>query len=414
MDVWNAYESRGVGGDDGNDPRDMQTMKHFAEVLGLGLIGILDKVNDRPTTWSLRCKMRQQNVDTNELKYIKGELADKIGLSRLRKEKGFFTLPLYVRLYDLMWARDFYNYSHEGSRINASTLLNTHCYTAARQQEFWKDNEPDIKMSYCRRICKGMDYNKPQHPFAERFKGGITPQLFSQPLLYIEEVFRIRPAEGEGFFKIEWASEVLDKPVFPIWSQDGSGIKAKQPTTWGHNIRDWGERASILDLTIHDIRRETLIKVTGQVLISHYLHNLTTVDGTACYLGLQPRKDLTGDFRTATKVIQNPGSLPLVWLQSLKERDDYVAILRDIADLCLKIKATSNKEERDQYRAQRMAAYKKCSQLENEELKKFHNSEWQEQHETGWRKTHFDRIRHMTPERDRLARTLFKRHTRYC
>ncbi|KAK3935061.1 hypothetical protein QBC46DRAFT_424220 [Diplogelasinospora grovesii] len=351
MDIWDAYESRKIGGDDGDDPRNMQTMKHFAEVLGLGLMARLDTEKGVVTTTTVRNKMRQfynqwersrHKIISDEVKlsmapYIEGELADKIGLSRLRKDKGFFTRPLYVRMYELMWTRDSHEYVHEGSRVDASTLLNTHCYTAARLREVcgakyediicmvgWKDNELDIKMGFKREICKGLDYNH--------------------------------------------------------------GAPRGQVKKFAAHRND-------------------------QVLASHYLHNLTTVDGTACYLGLQPRKDLTGDFRTATKRIQNSGSLPSVWRKNLYQRDDYAAISKEIECLSLQIKRAGNEEEQDKYQAKRTAAYKKRAQLENEELKKYQGSARQElqgeQHQGGWRKTHFDRIRHMMPERNRLAHTLF-------
>ncbi|KAK3940946.1 hypothetical protein QBC46DRAFT_458631 [Diplogelasinospora grovesii] len=157
----------------------MKTMKHFAEVLGLGLMARLDTKKGVVTTSTVRNKMRHRHksipeeVKSSMALYIEGELADTLGLSRLRKEKGFFTRPLYIRMYELMWTRDSHEYVHEGSRVDASTLLNTHCYTAARLREVcgakykdiicmvsWKDNELDIKMGFKREICKGLNYNQ--------------------------------------------------------------------------------------------------------------------------------------------------------------------------------------------------------------------------------------------------------------
>jgi hypothetical protein len=74
------------------------------------------------------------SIDTDEWKYI-DELAERLGLSSEKKDKPFFTKPLYLRLYSRMWTQDFHDYRHEGSRVDASTLLNTHCYTSARLSE---------------------------------------------------------------------------------------------------------------------------------------------------------------------------------------------------------------------------------------------------------------------------------------
>lgn len=56
------------------------------------------------------------------------------------------------------------------------------------------------------------------------------------------------------------------------------------------------------------------------------------------------------------------------------------------------------------------------AQFEKKELKKYrenskrvHPAQREDQGRDGGRRTHFDRIRHMMPERDRLARTLFLR-----
>jgi hypothetical protein len=43
----------------GSDPRDMQTMKHFAMVLALGMKAILDKDADLASTFSVRNVMRR-------------------------------------------------------------------------------------------------------------------------------------------------------------------------------------------------------------------------------------------------------------------------------------------------------------------------------------------------------------------
>lgn len=147
-----------------------------------------------------------------------------------------------------------------------------------------------------------------------------------------------------------------------------------------------------------------------QVLASSYLHNLTTVDGTACFLGLKPRTDLTVDFRTATmKRIPIPDPLPSNLREALHQRNDYVAISEQIESLGYLIEGSTDESSRNHYKALRIAAYTARAKLEKAEQKNHQrkNKQRGRRDQTDWREAHFDRIRHMMPERDRLARTLF-------
>lgn len=45
------------------------------------------------------------------------------------------TIPIYVDLFNLLWAEDGYDYRHERGRVDAATMLNTLSYTSARLQK---------------------------------------------------------------------------------------------------------------------------------------------------------------------------------------------------------------------------------------------------------------------------------------
>lgn len=80
-----------------------------------------------------RCKTRVNNIQ-----YIEGELAQKIGLlqgQQGRRKKAFITIENYVHMQNRLWTNDFHDYVHEGSRVDNSNLLNTHCFTSAPCQE---------------------------------------------------------------------------------------------------------------------------------------------------------------------------------------------------------------------------------------------------------------------------------------
>ncbi|KAI0443369.1 hypothetical protein F4803DRAFT_515037 [Xylaria telfairii] len=478
MEIWNAYVAKFPG----HDPRDVRVMKHFAEVIGRGIKAKFEAKNrdnnQRASTFTVRNKMRrffsmwerQMHVDiTDEVKasmtpYIEGELAEKIGLSRERKAPTFFTIESYVQLQLYLWTSDPHDYWHEGNRVDATNLLNNHCFTSARLQEVcgakyedlvcligWKDGEPDIKLDFKRKICKGLDYKQPEHPLAERLIGldGLPPPLFAQPMVHwlvniissgalrdyktIEEVLDAVPGEGESLCFLEWAHKMRDMPVFPAWTESGPQNTAKTPGSWADQVSKWAKRTGfLLGLPIHAIRREILLKVNdsgaaiGQVakfaahrnvntLVGRYLPSLTTVDGAACYLGLQPRKDLTDEFRTAT-LKRNPDlqqSMPSKMQDELKSRDEYVAITRQIEDIALQINTTTDAAAVTRLKGERSKLYNSRTLLRRKEQEKFRQNQervpeaQREAHyQNDWRRSHFDRIRHMIPERDRLARNI--------
>jgi hypothetical protein len=71
-------------------------------------------------------------------KYIKDVLRYTIPLSIEEKAPTFLTIENYVNMEELFWQHDYYNYVHEGCRVDLSALLKIHCYTSARLQEIYK------------------------------------------------------------------------------------------------------------------------------------------------------------------------------------------------------------------------------------------------------------------------------------
>ncbi|KFZ14161.1 hypothetical protein V501_03379, partial [Pseudogymnoascus sp. VKM F-4519 (FW-2642)] len=186
--------------------------------------------------------------------YIKHYLRHKIPLSNEEKAPTFLTIQNYLEMEELLWQGDYHNYTHEGSRVDLSTLLKMHCYTSARLQEIcqakykdlvcivaWKNGEPEIKLSFKREKCKNMEETpkKPKHPIYERLDP--APPLLANPLLFllsiiissnafknyktVEDVLSARAPKGK-YRIMAWAHDVLDIPVFPEMSMDGPTEKA--------------------------------------------------------------------------------------------------------------------------------------------------------------------------------------------
>ena len=132
------------------------------------------------------------------LKYIQGPLAREIQLisgKRAKRTKKFFTAECYMKLQAFNWSNDWHVYVHEGARVDATNMINTHCYTSARLQEVCQaryrvshasmqnavcsaltavqnfechvgyfNGEPDIKIRFTREFCKGKDSTSKSPP----------------------------------------------------------------------------------------------------------------------------------------------------------------------------------------------------------------------------------------------------------
>jgi len=142
---------------------------------------------------------------------------------------------------------------------------------------------------------------------------------------------------------------------------------------------------------------------------------MSTVDGAAIFLGMTPRNDLTADFRSATmrRNAQLPQTLPANIKAELETRDDYARLTKELEFLEIRIRTARDEMSAQQIREERSQLYCKRRMLEQAALKRYQDSQVGTYlsrpavHEhNDWRKDHFERIRHMRPEIERLTRTL--------
>jgi hypothetical protein len=73
----------------------------------------------------------------------------------------------------------------------------------------------------------------------------------------------------------------------------------------------------------------------SKTLVSYYLDDISNVDGTVTFLGLEPRRDLTEDFCSAF-MRRNPNlwhSLLAKNFNELKQRYDYIDLCEQIENL---------------------------------------------------------------------------------
>ncbi len=151
------------------------------------------------------------------------------------------------------------------------------------------------------------------------------------------------------------------------------------------------------------------------VLANHYLSNVSTVDGAATYLGMQPRTDLAEGFRSATMRL-NPGlsqTLPAEEEEELRKSQDFVSLEAEMVRIKETIQRTTSEEARAELKSQRKSLYASLRKLRKERLADYQGRQDPRYEPVGnheqadWRQGQFDRIRHVLhPARRRLAQTL--------
>lgn len=148
---------------------------------------------------------------------------------------------------------------------------------------------------------------------------------------------------------------------------------------------------------------------------SYYTAPMSTVDGQGSFLGTELRKDHFEIFRSMSKR-RNPQlwqSLPAKEQDNLEQRADFVGINDRIDSLTKDIRQTNAEDKKQELQAHRQELYEKRSQLtvsELERLRKEQGHVAKSQHPTDledYHRTLFARRRHLMPERDFLADTLF-------
>ncbi|KAI3324577.1 hypothetical protein HD806DRAFT_534041 [Xylariaceae sp. AK1471] len=298
----------------------------------------------------------------------------------------------------------------------------------------WKDGETEIKTSFKREFTKGMQDTpkKPKHPLYGRLKP--APPLSANGLLFLlaiiisagafrdystsEDILAARPPPGRKYRIMDWVDGVLNDPVFPEMSADGPTEKTRKETAWDHQYGGYS-LGQVMKFAAHR---------NSKTLISHYLDDMSIVDGAAVFLGLEPRRDLTKDFRYMS-MRRNPDlqhSLPGKCLDELRWRRGFTDLGEQIDNLSAQITAAITEKGRQELKAQRHYVYDQRQKLINEELGKYRRAQrrvhttQREVDDLGeWHRSYFDRVvRHMVPERDRRPAAESRRYLRppkpYC
>ncbi|RYP60388.1 hypothetical protein DL771_010531 [Monosporascus sp. 5C6A] len=179
-------------------------------------------------------------------------------------------------------------------------------------------------------------------------------------------------------------------------------------------------REALIQATSNGYSKDELIKFAAHTnqatLAKDYLSSITSVDGLASFLKLPLRSDQAEDFRSKT-VKRNPelfSFLPAKTKDELRQREDYVAITKELEDLSLQMDAAETPTAICELKLRRNKLYEQRRVLEIEELdrvrrtqERIHPSEREGTFQVDQNRSRFDRLRHMMPERERLSNTLF-------
>jgi len=155
---------------------------------------------------------------------------------------------------------------------------------------------------------------------------------------------------------------------------------------------------------------------SSKTLVGHYLDDMSNVDGAASFLGLEARRDVTEDFRSAT-MRRNPNlplSLPTEMLEILRENPMYESLTKSIYQTKWQIKTADTIGTCAKLRNQMDKLYHQRRKLRDQLLKEHqlnqrmvYSTRSEVPTEMDWRRTYFHEVvRHMVPERARLAVSL--------
>lgn len=161
------------------------------------------------------------------------------------------------------------------------------------------------------------------------------------------------------------------------------------------------------------------------VLQHHYLSNISSVDGSSAFLGMQPRTDLAESFRSAT-ARWNPNlvqSLSEEQKRSVSQTENFVALSQKIDDIGTQIGSLAcHNEDKvtrlmiENLQSKRISLYKERERMFTTKLKKVQTTQKISYSNKGnhsgedIQQEFLKRIRHMfPPERIRLAAVMHER-----
>ena len=166
-----------------------------------------------------------------------------------------------------------------------------------------QDGKPEIRMGLKKEFAKGMhdsrnrsdlkalcssmsiiqaDFfrNRPQHSMNESTTGlslVLNPVLFilaialaSSAFKHYEianEIFDMQPPDYDDHWILEWTDHMLDVPDFQAATCDGPTGKIQKSSSFSRQLTNAAQRAGFSNITIHDGRREALVKANGKALI---------------------------------------------------------------------------------------------------------------------------------------------------
>lgn len=79
-----------------------------------------------------------------------------------------------------------------------------------------------------------------------------------------DEIFALEPPEYDDHWILDWAPEMRNVPVFQAMSCDGPTGKIQKSGPCARQVSSAAQRAGFKNVTIHDARREGLVKANGK------------------------------------------------------------------------------------------------------------------------------------------------------
>ncbi|KAK5188855.1 hypothetical protein LTR96_010859 [Exophiala xenobiotica] len=402
-----------------------------------------------------------RNTTLSVTNWIKEQIK-KRGLPASKRPRRYASDNHLVHLGTQLWERDWFEYKRPGIRVSTWSETLDYGFTSARVGEYLESTaransgrglyhrdiifivfrnehgKPEFAAQLTR-DAKGMTWTPDKRPEQAIHEGSEPRPFLLNPILpklamclargafrdykTIDDVFNIPAPPEKEVYQLFWEPSICNCPFY-----EGATTEIEKANSYSTRLNDLGRRADyVKPPTIHDFRAEGLHLIdslysTAQRMghggqwnerthRQHYQPNNPGTDGQDAYLRGKIRTIVADLFRGMT-VARNPDlfhCLPAEKKAELEASPEFTSMDSELKFL----KTQPPSQDRDRRRRE---IYRDRQKMRKKGLRHAQKAQpcerpWEAKAEIrsiGGYRSRFQRIRHLMPERSRLAKSMFE------
>ncbi|KAJ4507506.1 hypothetical protein HRR83_004084 [Exophiala dermatitidis] len=402
-----------------------------------------------------------RNTTLSVTNWVKEQIK-KRGLPASKRPRRYASDNHLVHLGTQLWERDWFEYKRPGIRVSTWSETLDYGFTSARVGEYLESTaransgrglyhrdiifivfrnehgQPEFAAQLTR-DAKGMTWTPDKRPEQAIHEGSEPRPFLLNPILpklamclargafrdykTIDDVFNIPAPPEKEVYQLFWEPSICNSPFY-----EGATTEIEKANSYSTRLNDLGRRADyVKPPTIHDFRAEGLHLIdslysTAQRMghggqwderthRQHYQPNNPGTDGQDAYLRGKIRTIVADLFRGMT-VARNPNlfhCLPAEKKAELEASPEFTSMDNELKLL----KTQPPSKDRDRRRRE---IYRDRQKMRKKGLRQAQKAQpcerpWEASAEIrsiGGYRSRFQRIRHLMPERNRLAKSMFE------